>query len=316
VNGSNGRVARWATIGLLALLVAACGGGSTPATVTPTVGPSTAPAAAASASADASPSSAAPSSAAPSPSASKGPATSTFALAGTKGTTGPVTANEIVCDRPSLDGPTIFYLGHSGSSGPQVVIFVRAGYVEVRLGTGSGTTLHVRSFEGSGVTGFDGATGATLDSTLTETTPAGTAIGDLGAVTSIKGSLDCGNETLGTSTVAITGETGMGTLGPLTDALVTCTIVSTGTFVGITSLTTAGTTPVLVIVTAGTASLQVAVETKTEVDFFSNTDAGATTMAADGASMSGDAKDAAKTGAIQHTIHVAGDATCGTTVKP
>ena len=142
------------------------------------------------------------------PTPSKGPATATFTLAGTKGLTAPVTANEIVCNRPSLDGPTIFLLGTSGTAGPQVILFVRAGYVEVRVGTGSATTLHLRSFEGSGVTGFDGATGVQLDSTLKETTPAGTDKGDLGVVTSIKGTLDCGNEGLGSSTIAITAGRG------------------------------------------------------------------------------------------------------------
>ena len=62
----------------------------------------------------------------------------------------------------------------------------------------------------------------------------------------------------------------------------------TGTFVGTTGLSTAGTTPVLVIVTAGPTSLQVAVETKTASSFYGSSVAGVTTIRSDGASISGD----------------------------
>jgi len=310
-NGSIGRLARWPAIALVSLMMAACGGGSSAPSSAPTV--ASTPTSVASAAA---PTQSTAPSAALSPIPSKGPATSTFTLAGTKGLTAPVTANEILCDRPSLDGPTIFFLGTSGTAGPQVILFVRAGYVEVRVGTGSATTLHLRSFEGSGVTGFDGATGVQLDSTLKETTPAGTDKGDLGVVTSIKGTLDCGNEGLGSSTIAITGETPLGTLSALTDVLVTCTVVSTGTFVGTTGLSTAGTTPVLVIVTAGPTSLQLAVETKTVSSFYGSSVAGVTTIRSDGASISGDVTEHVAAGATPHVLHLTGEATCGTTVKP
>ena len=109
--------------------------------------------------------------------------------------------------------------------------------MEVRVGTGSGTTLKLRSFEGTGVTGFDAASGAQLDSTLTETTAAGSAVGDLGSLSSIKGSIDCGDQLPGSASITITGPTQFGQIdGQLTNVVVTCTVTGSGPFVGINGL--------------------------------------------------------------------------------
>lgn len=312
--GSTGHLVRWSAAILVGLLVAACGGSGA---TSPTQAPSTTPASAASDTpAPSSPASVAPTaSPAPTPAPSKGPATATFALVGTGGASGAVTTTEIICGRPSLAGPQIFFLGRLGSTGPQVVVFLRAGYVEVRLGSGSGTTLHLRTFTGSGVTGFDGAVGAKLDGPLTETTAAGTSIGDLGAVRSISGALDCGNQTAGTSTIVLTGASPNGALaGPLTDVKVTCTVTTSGTYVMVNGLAMAGSTPVLIFLTATTGSLQLAVELAAEGAFYSAKADGIATLNVNGATVTGDVSDAPKAGETVRTVHVAGDATCGTTI--
>ena len=181
------RIARQALgLGLLAVVLAACSGTGSSAPISTVSGP-TQPATSAPA-----PSTSQTLSASPVATSTKGPASSQFALTGTADLTGPVSAQTIVCDRPSLDGPEIFFLGQAGTTGPQVVIFLRAGHVEVRVATGSGATLRERDFAGTGVTTFDAATGAQLDTPLTETTAAGAAIGDLGALSHISGTIDCG----------------------------------------------------------------------------------------------------------------------------
>ena len=76
----------------------------------------------------------------------------------------------------------------------------------------------------------------------------------------------------------------------------------------------AGTTPVLIFVTAGTGSLQVAVEIQTGGTFYSAKGDGLTTMRTGGASMSGVVSEAAKAGTTPRTMQVTGDATCGATV--
>ena len=303
---------RWnlAAVGLVSLVVAACGATASAApSAAPSVGSSTP-----SASAQATPS-AAPSGA-PSAATSSGPATAKVTLAGSNGLTGPVSTKQITCGRPTLaNGSEIFLLGQSGTTGPQVVIFVSTGQVEVRVAHGAGATLQLRSFVGTGVTGFDGAKGAQVDSPLTETTATGAAIGDLGALASISGTIDCGDQQAGVTDVTISGDTPYGRLaGGLTDVKVTCTETTSGSFVGINGLGMAGTTPVLIFVTAGTGSLQVAVEIQTGGTFYSAKGDGLTTMRTGGASMSGVVSEAAKAGTTPRTMQVTGDATCGATV--
>ena len=133
---------------------------------------------------------------------------------------------------------------------------------------------------GTGVTSFDAATGVQLDSTLTETTAPGAAIGTLGALTRITGTLDCGNEQRGTSNVVVTGMSALGQLsGALTEFRVLCTVTTSGTYVNVNGLSLAGSTPVLVFVTASASLLQVVVETKVVADGYSSKDQGLVTLA-------------------------------------
>ena len=226
-----------------------------------------------------------------------------------------MTTIEIICGQPSLDGPQIFFVGTS-AAGPQIVLFLRAGYVEGRVGTGSGTTLKLRTFTGTGVTSFDAGSGAQLDSKLTETTAAGSAVGDLGALTSISGSIDCGDQLPGTASVTISGTSLAGPLdGALTATKVLCTFTSSGEFVNVSGLSTAGATPVLVFVTASSGSLQVAVEISDSGTFYAGKGAGFATVSPDGVTISGDVAESVKAGATPHALHVTGTATCGATVR-
>jgi len=304
-----GELRKWLPLALVGLVVAACS--SSPSAVP---GSSVAPG----------PSASTPSSSpniaespSPSPAASKGPPTAQLSITGTAGLTGQVITQTITCDRPSLAGPEIDYIGLAGTGGPMIVIFAQAGHVEVRVGTGSAATLRLRTFVGTGVTNFNAATGMVLDATLTETTDAATATGSLGALSAISGSIDCGDQQPGSADVVVSGLSPYGQLnGALTGVAVRCTITASGTFVGITGLSTAGTTPVLVFVTASTGLLQVAVETKTAGTFYSTKGAGLTTLVPGGATMNGDVMEAAASGSTPspNPMNVKGSATCGTTI--
>ena len=316
-DGLMGHASRYAVLALVILAVAGCGGAGSPSSSSaPTLG-STAPPT----SSQVTPSpaiSSALTSTLPSAAPSKGPATAQISLTGGAGLTGPVTAQTINCNRPSLDGPEIFFSGQAGSSGPTIVIFLGARQMEVRVATGAAATLKERDFSGTGVTSFDAAVAAQFSSSLTETTAAGTAVGTLGALTSISGSIDCGNEQPGSANVVVSGLTPYGQLsGALTSVDVTCTVtVSSGTFVGIAGLGMAGATPVLVFVTASTGLLQVAVETRTAGTFYSGKGAGLATLVPGGATMSGDVPEGVATGAspTPNLVHVVGTATCGKTI--
>lgn len=287
------------------LLAAACGGSGSTA-------PTSAPTGTAAATTTAPPTPAASAT----PVASKGPASVTLGIVGTAGLTGPITAQTITCNRPAITGgPEIFFLGQAGTNGPGIVIFLQAATMQVRVATGSGATLRLREFTGTGVSGFDASRGAQLDSQLTETTAPGSAIGDLGALSSIKGTIDCGDETAGTANLIVSGSTPFGQLAgtPLTSVDVTCTNTASGLFVGAIGLTTAGTTPLLVFVTASAGSLQVSIETGTTGSFYSGKGAGLATLTANGAHLEGDVPLSVAAGATPSTqmVHVTGDDTCG-----
>jgi hypothetical protein len=306
-----GDLRRWVPLGLASLVLAGCSSSPGAALGAPatTSGPSPSIPASPSALASARLVTAPP---------TKGPPVANVSITGTAGLTGPVTSTRIVCNQPTLDGPQISFTGQAGTSGPTILIFATAGHVEVRVGTGAAATLRLRTFTGTGVTSFDAAKGLTLDATLTETADKATATGSLGALSAISGTIECGNDLPGSANIVVSGPSPYGQLaGALTSVDVTCTVTSSGTFVGVAGLGTAGTTPVLVFVTASTGRLQVAVETRTAGAFYTAQGAGLTTLVPGGATIAGDLPQSIPSGSTPNPnlIHVSGTATCGTTIQ-
>jgi hypothetical protein len=223
---------------------------------------------------------------------------------------------------PSFDGAQITALG-TFASGPDFVLFVSASHLEARVGTGAAATLKLRSFVGSGVTSFDGSSGATLDSDLTETTSAGTAVGTLGALSHITGTLDCGNQQPGLANITVSGTSGAGQLsGALTLAHVQCTLVGSDTHVTTQGLGLAGSTPAIIFVNTSPGLLQVVLEAKgaTAAEIYETKLPGAFMLTANGIQISADVNNNTPAGASPApspvlTLHVEGTATCGTIVQ-
>ncbi len=292
------------------LLVGACGGSA--ATRQPGGSePSTSPA----------PGASGPSpSATPVPSVDKGPATGTFKLAGTLGLNGQFSASSISCNYPTPSGPQIIAFGQIGTNGPFVQVFVSPGSAFVRADMGSGTTFKMRTFVGSGVPQFDGASGAQINSPLKENTASNLSTTGIGVVSSISGKIDCGDQVPGTSTITVTGSTPQGPMtGPLTSAKVTCQIVSSGTaagtYVDLVALTQIGSTTVTVNITTGAHQVTVFESSALgQASFADYTSSGATIS---GMSVHVSADIAQQTSgspppSTVFTVHVEGDATCGT----
>jgi hypothetical protein len=120
------------------------------------------------------------------------------------------------CNWPALEGLSIAVLAEPPAAGSLARIRLRPGHVEVIVGAGEGPDYRERAFEGTGVTSFDAARGAEIDSTLTETTATPAPARGVGSMTAIRGSVECGDQTSGESTVTITGET---LLGPVSGAV-------------------------------------------------------------------------------------------------
>ena len=304
-----------ATAFVTALLLGACSGGVV-VTGPPTV-PSPAATEAPSASNEAA--SAAPTQA-PSPTPDKGPATGTFGLVGTLGLNGQFTASSISCNYPTPTGPQIIAFGQIGTNGPFVQVFVTPGSALVRADTGSGTTFKMRTFTGPGVTGFDGATGAKIDTALTENTDKSLSTTGIGAISSITGTIDCGNQTAGTSTITVTGMTPQGAItGPLTLAKVTCNILTTGTaagtYINVVALGQIGTTTVSVNITTGAHQVTFFESSGLGQTFFSDYKSSGATISGNSVHVSADVSQqttASPPPSPLDSVYVEGDATCGT----
>src|SRR4029077_991500 len=93
--------------------------------------------------------------------------------------------------------------------------------------TGSGMSYVERDFAGSGISGFDASTRATVHSPLHETTGPNGKIGSIGSASSITATIDCANQTTGSGSFTFTGTTTQGAItSPLTVTRVTCSTFS------------------------------------------------------------------------------------------
>lgn len=242
----------------------------------------------------------------------KGPATQTLTLVGPAGAAGAVTNAAIRCNEPATDGTLITVLGRPADPNLSVYIFVQPGKVTVRYDSGSGSKYIERDFAGTGVSGFDAATGAQLDSQLTEV-PSQTAHGSLGVLTSISGSIDCGNQLPGSSTLTFSGPTPKGDIsGGLNPVNVVCNVSSTASSVSVLGLGQVGSTTTLVIISVSPGAFT---WYSGGNGFFRSTPTAVATLTTTGAHLEGDAIEqmAAGSKAKPHTIHVSGDLICGTT---
>jgi hypothetical protein len=286
------------------LIVAACGS----AAATPTPSPTDAPT-------PASTPTLAPTLAptpTPVPSPSKGPATAQLTIAGDPAIAGSAGTISVQCNFPSIGGNVII-LYDTNAAGLAVRVVLSPGTVSVRYASGSGKTYLDREFAGTGVTGFDPATGAQIDTSL-NTAPYAGATGNLGTITSVKGSVDCGNQQPGTSTLTLTGATAEGQLTGvvLKPVRVDCVASSGSKYVQVVGVAQLGSIPALVFIDGvSNGTFGVTLEPQTgKLAAYSGKAPGAT-LSQSGMHVSGDATEAVAAGATAGTLTVSGDATCG-----
>lgn len=279
-------------------LVAACSGSAATASLAATTTPSAAAA-----------TPAAPTS---TPAPTKGPATEQLVLAGPAGASGAVTNAAIRCDEPSPGGLLINVIGRPTDPNLSVDIDVTAGRVTVRYDSGSGSTYVERDFAGTGVSNFDAATGAQIDATLTEVPTTG-AHGSLGVMTAISGSIDCGDQMPGSSTLVLTGPTGKGALGGGLDPVnVECVTNTFGKSVSVVGMAQVASTATLAVVAVSPGTMSVSLSGD---GFFRNTATAVATLTPTGVHVDADlVEQNPAAGKTANTIHITGDLTCGTTI--
>ena len=250
----------------------------------------------------------------PTPAPSKGPASGTLAGKGTKGLNVPVIVSSVTCQLPYPDGLQIFVLGQFGTNGPGLNMHITATSLAVDVDTGAGATFHSRSFTGTGLTGFDAAVGVKIDSQLTEVTASGANTGGIGKLTSLSGSIDCGNQMPGSSTLILTGTTPEGDVnGPIDPVRVGCNNSKQyGRNAQAFGVITVGTTPVTAIVNVNYLGFTVYLTGPSISHFYNAPDATTSSVTDTGAQIDGDAVTTASAGVPSITIHVSGADICGT----
>jgi hypothetical protein len=222
----------------------------------------------------------------------------------------------VQCNFPTVNGSVIILTKLASPNGLAIRVTLSPGTMAVRYASGSGKTYLDREFTGTGVTGFDAATGAQFDATLV-TAPYDGATGTLGPIETIKGSVDCGTQTAGTSTLTLSGATAEGQLNGvvLNPVRVECSTISGNNYVSAVGVATVGTTPTLFFVSGNPTGFTVAQEPQTGTAvFYVNKVATAASVTATGMHVSGEATESLAAGstAKPHTVAVTGDATCGT----
>jgi hypothetical protein len=251
-----------------------------------------------------------------------GPATAQLTFVGAGGLAGLAPTTQISCDSPNLDGSaSIFVLAQPSDPTVLFNMQVAKGKISVGVFSGSGTTFLGRSFEGTGVTGFNAAKGAQINTTLTETTAnnPGENPGTLGAIMSIKGSINCGNETAGTSTVTFSGTTADGAVKSKAQPFrVECDTASFGNSVIFPGVVKVGKTKAFFFTTFTPDSINIFETIAGSPPIarqYQVKAAGVSTLSATGATVTGDVVEQSPTSGVAHTLHLTGKVTCGSTVQ-
>jgi hypothetical protein len=222
-----------------------------------------------------------------------------------------VAATGVACSFPTLQGPeiTLRIGATNGSAGGFLTL--TSSEVFVRLGAGSGATYTQRNFSGPGVTNFNAATGAQFNAQLTDVSPAGQKKGTIGTVTSVSGSVSCGDKTPGSGSITINGtSTGGAISGPITSMLVNCQ--GGASFAIINGLTAVGGVPATLEIGGTPGGYFATFQTATTNYFYSSAASGLYTPGNGHVQWNNGVLTQTGTGGAGHTITISGDAGCGT----
>lgn len=317
LRSTRGLVPTVVVLGIIGAIVAACGSSG--------ASPSTSPSGVASASATETPAATVPASpssavatASPTP-APTGPATFTLAVKGDANVTGTWgTSFGIDCNNPAFGGPDILFFAESPDGKAVVLVTLQSGSVGVSERAGAGATFTDREFQGTGVTVFDPARGATFDSDVAIAPNPGSKPGTLGTITHVTGSVDCGGQTPGTSTVVASGSSPEGAIsGPFSISRVTCnSSAQNGQSVGVSAIIDTATPPVYLIINLPAnrnATIFSVSQNPSKQHTYAMDKAGTLTITATGAHLDADFVEVLAAGVAgpAHTIHLVGDVTCG-----
>ena len=218
---------------------------------------------------------------------------------------GPIPSPEVTCQFPDVDGLRIAVLATARDSSV-LRIAIGPDDVTIIVNSGSDPTAPERAFRGRGVSSFDATTGATVDAQLTEG-------GAPGPITAIKGTVECGAQAPGSSTITVTGDTVGAHLdhARLDPVLVEC-YFSAGEVI-VLGIAQSGGTKVHLLVSITSHGLGVEEELQPSGQRRYAGSLSGASITATGGHADGDVVE--KDAAPPHTLHIEGDAVCGTPTR-
>jgi hypothetical protein len=237
-------------------------------------------------------------------------------FAGDPGLEGLPTDATVTCSFPDVEGLRISIFAQAPDATFSYRIWVSADKVFVHVDSGADSTFHERNFEGGGVSGFDATEGALVDTDLADAPPsAGVDPGSIGTVTAVKGSIDCGNQTPGSSTITVTGDTSAGRYeaSRLDPVVVECYPLSDQ--VTVIGIARAGDTKLLLMVSLGSDGLHLEEALGTAGPRYYGSLPGSATLTPEGGHADGDVVERDADTTPPHTLHVEGTVTCGTPIR-
>jgi hypothetical protein len=225
----------------------------------------------------------------------------------------------IDCNNPTFSGFDILFFAQSPDGKAVVLITLMPGSIAVSERAGAGAAYTDREFTGTGVLTLDPARGATFDADLTIVPTPNSNPGTLGTISHVTGSVDCGNQAPGTSTVVASGASADGSIsGPFTRVRVTCNdSAQYGESVNVTGILGEAIPPLFTILNL-TANGKATIYSNTEIQpkqhSYAIDPAGTLTISATGAHLDGDFIEVLAAGVTTapHVVHLVGDVTCGT----
>jgi hypothetical protein len=186
--------------------------------------------------------------------------------------------------------------------------------IDVLVASGSGQSFVSSEFSGTGVSNFTARTGAKVDASLSEVTAANAKRGSIGAVTSVSGTIQCGNQTPGASMVVFSGSTAEGSLsGPANPYRVACNKSTQGRSVSFVGVLKVGATSALFQTTLTQSGVTIFESTSSwDSHKYQAQGAGLATLTGQGATVNAAVVEQSVSSGAPHTIHLGGSLTCGT----
>jgi hypothetical protein len=226
-----------------------------------------------------------------------------------------IATGEVTCSFPGLDGLGISVFARAPGSTVSYRVTITADEVFIHVDANEGTTFRERNFRGPAAVGFDAAKGVQVDVHLTEAEPTlGIEPGEIGTLTAVRGSILCGSQTPGSSTITVTGDGPLGryNASPLNPVLVECYFADHQiTVIGIADVSGA---KALLMVSLGPDGLLNSEEVArgTAPRYYASVSSAAT-LTSNGGHADGDVVE--RDAATAHILHIAGTATCGTPIR-